>query len=150
MCLLWLLVQFVVLLMYWDVPPISSEVGGVLLEMKGERPGEEEAPLMGSEEENAPSYRAVGGASEARGERRVHGDTAASSPFRNFSASRGEPESLPGRVFKAIRPEFLCFVYVEMNLKGNSGRMWENRAGLFNKRVFFGGELQHNYVENRV
>lgn len=105
MCLLWLLVQFVVLVMYWDVPPISSEVGGVLLEMKREQPGEEEAPLMGSEEENAPSYRAVGcdpaDASEARGERPVHGGSAASSSFRNFSASRGEPESLSGRVFKS-------------------------------------------------
>eukprot|EP00066_Takifugu_rubripes_P009147 XP_003975842.1 PREDICTED: major facilitator superfamily domain-containing protein 8-like [Takifugu rubripes] len=93
MCLLWLLLQFIVLVMYWDVPPIGSEGGGVLLEMKREEPREEEVPLMGSDEENAPSYRAVSssGAAEVSaglGERCVHGGSAASSPFRNFSASR--------------------------------------------------------------
>lgn len=91
MCLLWLLLQFIILVMYWDVPPIGSDGGAVLLEMKREEevPPEEEVPLMGSDEENAPSYRAVS-TSAARGERCVHGGSAASSPFRNFSASRGE------------------------------------------------------------
>ncbi|TNM97934.1 hypothetical protein fugu_014180 [Takifugu bimaculatus] len=93
MCLLWLLLQFIVLVMYWDVPPIGSEEGGVLLEMKREEPREEEVPLMGSDEENAPSYRAVSSSSPADtsaapGERCAHGGSAASSPFRNFSASR--------------------------------------------------------------
>lgn len=104
MCLLWLLLQFIVLVMYWDVPPIGSEGGEVLLEMKREEPREEEAPLMGSDEENAPSYRAVS-TSAAPEERRVHGGSAASSPFRNFSASRGEtppPEHLSQQAFRAI------------------------------------------------
>uniref|UniRef100_A0A8C4DBP4 Major facilitator superfamily domain containing 8-like 2 n=1 Tax=Dicentrarchus labrax TaxID=13489 RepID=A0A8C4DBP4_DICLA len=47
MCLLWVLLQFVVLAMYWDVPPISSEGGA------------EEVPLMGSDEEPVHTYRAV-------------------------------------------------------------------------------------------
>uniref|UniRef100_A0A3P8S0N2 Major facilitator superfamily domain containing 8-like 2 n=1 Tax=Amphiprion percula TaxID=161767 RepID=A0A3P8S0N2_AMPPE len=51
MCLLWVLLQFAVLAMYWDVPPIGSEegaAGAVNLEMKREG---EEAPLMGSDED---------------------------------------------------------------------------------------------------
>lgn len=89
MCLLWLLLQFIVLVMYWDVPPVSSEEGGVLLEMKREEPREEEAPLMGPDgEAAATSYQAVG--CGPPGERPVRGGS--SSPFRSFSASRGEPE----------------------------------------------------------
>lgn len=85
MCLLWLLLQFIVLVMYWDVPPVSSqEEGRVVLEMKGEEPREEEAPLMGPDEEPSPSYEAVGGGQLGPGA------PAASSPFRNFSASGGE------------------------------------------------------------
>uniref|UniRef100_A0A671UQ54 Major facilitator superfamily domain containing 8-like 2 n=1 Tax=Sparus aurata TaxID=8175 RepID=A0A671UQ54_SPAAU len=61
MCLLWVLLQFVVLAMYWDVPPISSEGGAVMMEMKQEEEGcdEEEVPLIGSDVELQHTYRAV-------------------------------------------------------------------------------------------
>lgn len=89
MCLLWILLQFVVLAMYWDVPPVGS-VGAeeVLLEMKRERGGEEEedegVPLMGSDEEPVNTYSAVGCSTTA--------DEQPAEPnvFSNFSASRGE------------------------------------------------------------
>lgn len=89
MCLLWLLLQLVVLLMYWDVPAVRSEERGLLLEMM-EEPHQEEAPLMGPDEEPAPSYKAAG-------EPPVHRGSAATSPFRNFSASRGETWNGPDR-----------------------------------------------------
>lgn len=100
MCLLWLLLQFVVLAMYWDVPPISSAgEEGVMLEMKRERGGqeeEEEAPLMGSYEEPASTYSAVScgrpDTLEASEESPVRGSSAQSDVFRNFSVSRGEAE----------------------------------------------------------
>lgn len=102
MCLLWLLIQCVVVFMYWDVPPLSSEDGAVTLEMKrggndddGGGDDEEEVPLMPSGgEESAPAYRAlgseqldIGASSETHSERGV---TSTSNPFRNFSLSRGE------------------------------------------------------------
>lgn len=104
MCLLWLLLQFIVLVMYWDVPPVSSENGEVLVEMKREEAHEEEAPLMGLDEESAPSYRAAG-------ERPVRGGSAESGPFRNFSASRGESPNSPvrlGNVFSRLNC-YICF-----------------------------------------
>lgn len=88
MCLLWLLLQFIVLVMYWDVPPVGSDEEGLLLEMKGEEPREEEAPLMGPDEEPTPSYEAVG-CSPPEG-RPDGGGPAASSPFTHFSPGRGE------------------------------------------------------------
>lgn len=98
MCLLWLLLQFVVLAMYWDVPPVSS-VGEeeVMLEMKRERGDqEEEAPLMGSGEEPASTYSAVScgrpDTLEAAEESPVYGSSAQSDLFSNFSVSRGEAE----------------------------------------------------------
>lgn len=102
MCLLWLLLQFVVLAMYWDVPPIGS-VGEeeVMLEMKRERgeQEEEEAPLMGSDEEPASTYSTYSAVScgrpdtlEAAEESPVCGSPAQSDLFRNFSVSRGEAE----------------------------------------------------------
>ncbi|XP_021468503.2 uncharacterized protein mfsd8l2 [Oncorhynchus mykiss] len=45
MCLMWILLQFVVLALYWDIPPISSEEGGIAV---GEI--EEEEPLVRAEE----------------------------------------------------------------------------------------------------
>ncbi|XP_033960144.1 major facilitator superfamily domain-containing protein 8-like [Pseudochaenichthys georgianus] len=59
MCLLWVLLQFVVLAMYWDVPPLSSEGDAVMLEIKREESDEEEVPLMGSDDEPVHTYRAV-------------------------------------------------------------------------------------------
>lgn len=94
MCLLWMLLQFVVLAMYWDVPPISS-VGTeeVLLEMKRECGGGEEedegVPLIGSDEEPANSYSAVS-CSRSAEEQSACASSAESNVFRNFSVSRGE------------------------------------------------------------
>ncbi|KAE8291176.1 hypothetical protein D5F01_LYC10771 [Larimichthys crocea] len=92
MCLLWVLVQFVVLAMYWDVPPICSEGGAVMVEMKQEEGDEEEVPLMGSDEEPVNTYRAVNSdQSETSTSSETQLDDGAevvSNPFKNFSASR--------------------------------------------------------------
>lgn len=95
MCLLWVLLQFVVLAMYWDVAPIGSEGGEVMLEMKqAEGNDEEEVPLMGPDEEPVHTYRAVGcnrlKTPEASEMQPLRGASAVSNPFKNFSASRGE------------------------------------------------------------
>uniref|UniRef100_A0A8C7HEN8 Major facilitator superfamily domain containing 8-like 2 n=1 Tax=Oncorhynchus kisutch TaxID=8019 RepID=A0A8C7HEN8_ONCKI len=45
MCLMWILLQFVVLALYWDIPPISSEEGGIAVGVI-----EEEEPLVRTEE----------------------------------------------------------------------------------------------------
>uniref|UniRef100_A0A087XHM6 Major facilitator superfamily domain containing 8-like 2 n=1 Tax=Poecilia formosa TaxID=48698 RepID=A0A087XHM6_POEFO len=89
MCLLWTLLQFVVLAGYWDVPPISSQGGVVVLEMKQEE--EEEAPLMGSDEEEARTYRAVDSnqSETSSASQRAH---QTSNPFKNFSVSNVEEE----------------------------------------------------------
>lgn len=98
MCLLWVLLQFVVLAMYWDVPPISSEGGAVMLEMKQGEGNEEEVPLMGSDEEPAHTYRAVHSdqleTSSSSETEPVLSASAVSNPFKNFSASRGERAGL--------------------------------------------------------
>ncbi|KAM9323665.1 major facilitator superfamily domain-containing protein 8 [Pholidichthys leucotaenia] len=93
MCLLWVLVQFVVLAMYWDVPPISSEGVAVMVEMKQEQVAEEEeeeVPLIGSDEEAAYTYKSVSTEeleTSASSEMQPVSDRP-SNPFRNFSASR--------------------------------------------------------------
>ncbi|XP_060899654.1 major facilitator superfamily domain-containing protein 8 [Labrus mixtus] len=87
MCLLWVLLQFVVLVMYWDVPPNSSEGVAVMVEMKQEDgyEEEEEAPLMGSDEEPVQTYRAVNADElETSASSRMQG----LNPFENFSVSR--------------------------------------------------------------
>uniref|UniRef100_A0A673AFA7 Si:ch211-38m6.6 n=1 Tax=Sphaeramia orbicularis TaxID=375764 RepID=A0A673AFA7_9TELE len=86
MCLLWVLLQFVVLVMYWDVPPISSTEGGtVLVDMKQEE-DEEEVPLMGSDDEPANTYRAVNSdLSETSITSENQSAAATSNPFKNFS-----------------------------------------------------------------
>lgn len=93
MCLLWMLLQFVVLAMYWDVPPIAAaEAEEVMLEMKRERGGEEEeegVPLMGSDEEPVNTYSAVS-CSRTAEELPDCGSSAEPNVFRNFSISRGE------------------------------------------------------------
>ncbi len=99
MCLLWVLIQFVVLAMYWDVPPISSEGGAVMVEMKQEEGDEEEVPLIGSDEEPVHTYRAVSSnqseTSTSSEMQSVHGGASAVlNPFKNFSASRGERAGL--------------------------------------------------------
>ncbi|KAM3865747.1 major facilitator superfamily domain-containing protein 8 [Diretmus argenteus] len=87
MCLLWILLQFVVLAFYWDIPPLSSTEGGfAMVEMKEE----EDVPLVGSEGEPAYSYSAVNSdQSENEASSEIppfHGPPP--SPFKNFSASR--------------------------------------------------------------
>lgn len=92
MCLLWMLLQFVVLAMYWDVPPVSSEgAEEVMLEMKREREAEEDegVPLMGSDEEPVNTYSAVS-CSRTAEEQPACGSPAEPNVFRNFSISRGE------------------------------------------------------------
>ncbi|CAN9503157.1 unnamed protein product [Ophioblennius macclurei] len=100
MCLLWVLLQFVVLAMYWDVPPISQEEGGaVVMEMKrGEREEEEEEeddeweeevmPLIGSADgEPVHTYKAVN-SGQSETSTSTEAVRATSNPFKNFSASR--------------------------------------------------------------
>ncbi|XP_028283944.1 major facilitator superfamily domain-containing protein 8-like [Parambassis ranga] len=88
MCLLWVLLQFVVLAMYWDVPPISSEGGAMMVEIKQEE-DDEVVPLMATDEELVHTYRAVQSdqleTSTSSEMQPIHG---ASNPFKNFSASR--------------------------------------------------------------
>ncbi|MED6249631.1 hypothetical protein ATANTOWER_017280 [Ataeniobius toweri] len=81
MCVLWLLLQFVVLATYWDIPPISSEEGVTVLELKQQEEKEEEVPLMGSDEEGGRTYSAVNSD-------QVETAHEASNPFQNFSVSR--------------------------------------------------------------
>ncbi|XP_070775255.1 major facilitator superfamily domain-containing protein 8 [Enoplosus armatus] len=89
MCLLWVLLQFVVLAMYWDVLPISSEGGAVLVEMKQKEGEEDEMPLMGSEEEPVHTYRAVNSEqmeTSAPSEMQpVLGASSVANSFKNFS-----------------------------------------------------------------
>lgn len=93
MCLLWMLLQLVVLAMDWDVPPIASAGAEVMLEMKRERGGckeeEEGVPLMGSDEEPVNTYSAVG-CSRTPEEQPDCGSSAEQNVFRNFSIGRGE------------------------------------------------------------
>ncbi|XP_024862619.1 major facilitator superfamily domain-containing protein 8 [Kryptolebias marmoratus] len=88
MCLLWVLLQFVVLATFWDVLPTSSEEGAIMMEVKQED-DEEEVPLMGSDEEPVHTYRAVDSdqleTSPSSETEPVH---KAQNPFKNFSASR--------------------------------------------------------------
>ncbi|KAM4604606.1 major facilitator superfamily domain-containing protein 8 [Polymixia lowei] len=92
MCLLWILLQFVVLGLYWDIPPVrSTEGGSVAMEMK-----EEEVPLVATEEEPVHTYRAVSSdqletsmSSEIQAFRgpAPSPPPAALNPFKNFSAT---------------------------------------------------------------
>ncbi|XP_074506780.1 major facilitator superfamily domain-containing protein 8 [Sebastes fasciatus] len=92
MCLLWVLLQFVVLAMYWDVPPISSEGGTAMVEIKQqeeENDDEEEVLLMGSDEEQVHTYRAVNSdLEETSASSEKQPVLGVSKPFKRFSASR--------------------------------------------------------------
>ncbi|XP_041848751.1 major facilitator superfamily domain-containing protein 8 [Melanotaenia boesemani] len=106
MCLLWVLLQFVVLTIYWDVPPISSEGGAIMMEIKQEEE-EEGVPLMGSDEDLVHSYRAVNSdqleTSFSSEMQPVHG---AMNPFKNFNASR---EFLREEVIVVLTAQFITF-----------------------------------------
>uniref|UniRef100_A0A3B3V6H2 Major facilitator superfamily domain containing 8-like 2 n=1 Tax=Poecilia latipinna TaxID=48699 RepID=A0A3B3V6H2_9TELE len=125
MCLLWTLLQFVVLAGYWDVPPISSQGGVVVLEMKQEE--EEEAPLMGSDEEETRTYRAVDSdqSETSSTSQRAH---ETSNPFKNFtwarlssflsalnfiSASRASRELFQSNLFADFLVDFSVFHITE-------------------------------------
>uniref|UniRef100_A0A3B3BJG2 Major facilitator superfamily domain containing 8-like 2 n=1 Tax=Oryzias melastigma TaxID=30732 RepID=A0A3B3BJG2_ORYME len=107
MCLLWLLLQFVVLVLYWDVPPIKSEEEGLRMEMKQEEDEEEEAPLIRGDEQLAHTYRAVNSdqledsSSSSSETPSLHG---AANPFKNFSASR---EFLREEVVVVLTAQFI-------------------------------------------
>ncbi|KAG7227125.1 hypothetical protein INR49_013923 [Caranx melampygus] len=92
MCLLWMLLQCVVLVMYWDVPPINSEGGAVMVEMKQEEADEEDMPLIGYDDEPVHTYRAVSSSqletSTLSETQPIHDVLTVSNPFGNFSASR--------------------------------------------------------------
>uniref|UniRef100_A0A7N8YC07 Major facilitator superfamily domain containing 8-like 2 n=1 Tax=Mastacembelus armatus TaxID=205130 RepID=A0A7N8YC07_9TELE len=81
MCLLWVMIQFVILVVYWDLPP-----------MKHDEDHEEEVPLMGSDEEPVLTYRTVvSNQSEASSSceiQAIQGVSLISNPFKNFSAGR--------------------------------------------------------------
>ncbi|XP_020795035.1 major facilitator superfamily domain-containing protein 8 [Boleophthalmus pectinirostris] len=91
MCLLWMLLQFVVLALYWDVPPLSSAEGGTaMVEMKqDEGVGvEEEAPLMSPDQDlTAHTYSTVN-TDLLENSSEMHPVSRTSNPFKNFSASR--------------------------------------------------------------
>lgn len=93
MCLLWVLLQFVVMAMHWDVPVISVTDGEtVILEMKHKE--EEELPLMDSDEETSLTYRAVSAdpldtSTSSETPPRQDASTV-SKPFKKFSAGKGE------------------------------------------------------------
>ncbi|XP_054452598.1 major facilitator superfamily domain-containing protein 8 [Anoplopoma fimbria] len=93
MCLLWVLLQFVVLALYWDLPPISSEEGTVMVEMKQEDDDddEEEVLLMGSDEEPLHPYGAVNSdqleTSTSSRMKPARGASTFSNPFKTFSVS---------------------------------------------------------------
>nr|XP_057923773.1 major facilitator superfamily domain-containing protein 8 [Doryrhamphus excisus] len=108
MCLLWVLQQFVVLAMYWDVPPISTTEGAVLMvDLKLE--DEEEVPLMGSDDE-VHTYRAVtshqsepsSSSSEMQAPHEIPWSD--SEPFNSLSASR---EFLREEVIVLLTAQFI-------------------------------------------
>uniref|UniRef100_A0A3Q2QV29 Major facilitator superfamily domain containing 8-like 2 n=1 Tax=Fundulus heteroclitus TaxID=8078 RepID=A0A3Q2QV29_FUNHE len=86
MCLLWILLQFVVLAVYWDIPPTGPEGEFIALELKQEEEKEEEVPLMGSDEEAVRTYRAVDSdQSETSASSVTQTTPEDSNPFKNFS-----------------------------------------------------------------
>nr|XP_020479731.1 uncharacterized protein LOC109974069 [Monopterus albus] len=93
-CLLWVLLQVAVLAMYRDVPPISSERGAVMVEMKQDEDddddNDDEVPLNGSSEELVHTYRAANQSETSTSSemKPVHCASVISDPFKNFSASR--------------------------------------------------------------
>ncbi|XP_035993806.1 major facilitator superfamily domain-containing protein 8 [Fundulus heteroclitus] len=89
MCLLWMLLQFVVLAVYWDIPPTGPEGEFIALELKQEEEKEEEVPLMGSDEEAVRTYRAVDSDQLETSASSVTQTTREdSNPFKNFGVSR--------------------------------------------------------------
>lgn len=105
MCLLWILLQFVVLFMYWDFTPQDDvrQSNGVVREEveQEEEENEEGKPLVGPNELTG-SYGTVTSV-QSRASSVANGDVThvspppspppedvSSSPFKNFSGSRGD------------------------------------------------------------
>ena len=105
MCLMWILLQFVVLAMYWDVPPLNSEEEGLMVvELT-----DDERELLVDPEDALDAYGAVHpdqSETAISSEIQPFQDTsqcppspppspppstglALGNPFKNFSASRG-------------------------------------------------------------
>ncbi|XP_075954769.1 major facilitator superfamily domain-containing protein 8 [Anarhichas minor] len=138
MCLLWVLLQFVVLALYWDVPPISSEEGTAMVEMKEEDDDEEEALLMGSEEEPLPTYRAVNSdqleTSTSSGTQPVHGASTLLKPFKGFSASR-----------ELLREEVVVLLTAQFITLFNQTAL-ETMVTPLTQRLFSFGELSNSLM----
>lgn len=102
MCLLWLLLQFVVLAMFWDLAATEAAQGAVpMTDLKREEDEDEEdedEPLMVSDAARVPAYRAVDcGQLETSPSCEMRALHEASSPateaFHNASVSAGKPAS---------------------------------------------------------
>ncbi|XP_057714138.1 major facilitator superfamily domain-containing protein 8 [Corythoichthys intestinalis] len=96
MCLLWSLLQFVVMAMYWDLPPIDAAEGAVAMtELKAEADeDEEDEPLIGSEGNRANAYKALDSDASSVG----------SEAFDNYSVSR---EFLREEVIVLLTAQFI-------------------------------------------
>ncbi|KAK9538931.1 hypothetical protein VZT92_004071 [Zoarces viviparus] len=138
MCLLWVLLQFVVLALYWDVPPISSEEGMAMVQMKEEDDDEEEALLMGSEEEPLPTYRAVNSdqleTSALSGTQPVHGASMLLKPFKGFSAGR-----------ELLREEVVVLLTAQFITLFNQTAL-ETMVTPLTQRLFSFGELSNSLM----
>lgn len=96
MCGMWLLMQFAVMGLYWDIPPLGSipEQHTPLTEVRGE----EEEPLMSLEDEEQRGTDSYGSVNPEQTETQLSSESpspppATSDPFENFSASHGEGHS---------------------------------------------------------
>ncbi|XP_053739893.1 major facilitator superfamily domain-containing protein 8 [Synchiropus splendidus] len=88
MCLLWTLLQFVVLALHWDVPPLSSEEElTAMVELK-QSAEDEAALLIQSEEILSQTYSSVNQLESSSELEQAPEPSAAQNPFKNFSASR--------------------------------------------------------------
>ncbi|XP_068427668.1 major facilitator superfamily domain-containing protein 8 [Clinocottus analis] len=129
MCLLWVLLQFVVLALYWDVPPISSEEGTVMVEMKREdEEEEEEVPLIGSDEEPLHAYRAVDS------DQSESSASAGRKPFKSFSASA-----------ELLREEVLVLLTAQFITLFNQTAL-ETMVTPLTQRLFSFGELSNSLM----
>ncbi|KAK2822122.1 hypothetical protein Q5P01_022187 [Channa striata] len=149
MCLLWVLLQFVILAMYWDVPPISSEEGAVMMEMKQEEGDEEEVPLMGSDEEPVHTYRAVNSnqseTSTSSEMQQVRGASEISNPFENFSASRvHKGDFVPGKA-EFLREEVVVLLTAQFITLFNQTAL-ETMVTPLTQRYFSFGELGNSLM----
>uniref|UniRef100_A0A8C1RC77 Si:ch211-38m6.6 n=1 Tax=Cyprinus carpio TaxID=7962 RepID=A0A8C1RC77_CYPCA len=99
MCGMWVLMQFAVMVLYWDIPPLDSfpEQHMLLREVRGE----EDEPLMSLEDEHmAAAEDSYGSFTPEQTETRLSSELPpsppdspsldTSDPFENFSASQGE------------------------------------------------------------